>query len=276
MNMNEYQELAGRTSNTTSQEDKIMNAALGLAGETGEVVDIIKKWKYQGHKLDHKKIAEELGDILWYIAEMADGLEVDLEAIAEFNVHKLRQRYPKGFEKEKSINRKGIAETIKDILKGGTAKTETEILLEESMARIKAITNQEIEKETQETMVDIARELSYTKPISYPMAVESVNKLIQSELLKGKSIEEAMARLKKEHREIMKEIEFDKFTEETIKELAKETGIRIAGVGTGVDQGKVKIYVNTNNIAAVIEYLEQIGRIQPPWIKVEIENKCKI
>lgn len=104
--MTEYQRLAARTSNTTG-EDAICNGCLGLAGECGEVVDLYKKHRYQGHELDKEKMVEELGDVLWYVAEIANGLNVRLGTIARRNIDKLRRRYPEGFVAERSINREG-------------------------------------------------------------------------------------------------------------------------------------------------------------------------
>ena len=49
------------------QRDTLLNMALGLTGESGEIVDQIKKFAYQGHTLDKKEMTEELGDVLWYL-----------------------------------------------------------------------------------------------------------------------------------------------------------------------------------------------------------------
>ena len=83
----------------------LQNAALGLAGESGEVADMIKKVSFQGHQLDEKHLAEEIGDILWYCALAATGLGIDLDDIAQGNVDKLMKRYPQGFDQERSIHR---------------------------------------------------------------------------------------------------------------------------------------------------------------------------
>ena len=85
--------------------DKIENGLMGLNGEAGECIDILKKSKFQGHVLDKAKIIDELGDVLWYIAESVTGLEVTLEDIAQHNIEKLKARYPKGFEVGKSTHR---------------------------------------------------------------------------------------------------------------------------------------------------------------------------
>lgn len=105
MNFNEYQQLAQRTANMHGTVEKLMNAALGLAGESGEVADYVKKWAFQDHSFEGEKIIEEIGDILWYIAEAATALNITLESVAQYNIDKLRKRYPAGFNSERSINR---------------------------------------------------------------------------------------------------------------------------------------------------------------------------
>lgn len=107
----EYQELALRTASPRSTESEIAmltSAALGLAGESGEIADHVKKIVYHGHPLDEvtrDKIAKEIGDILWYCAIGSRGIGVDLGEIARMNVEKLRKRYPEGFTTEQSLNR---------------------------------------------------------------------------------------------------------------------------------------------------------------------------
>lgn len=106
MTGNEYQKLAMTTLNKEIPESELLiNAILGLSGETGEVADLIKKHKFQGHDLDEQKLIDELGDIAWYLAEAATALKVDLDTILERNIEKLKRRFPQGFDKEKSIHR---------------------------------------------------------------------------------------------------------------------------------------------------------------------------
>lgn len=105
MKMNEYQALAQRTANTKLPSDKIENGLLGLFGEGGECAETLKKHRHQGHKFDRDHMIEELGDVLWYCAELACGLGVTLEEVARRNIDKLRRRYPEGFDAERSINR---------------------------------------------------------------------------------------------------------------------------------------------------------------------------
>jgi len=105
MTLNEYQELAQRTCNTEGIFDKLVNGVLGLCGETGECSDLLKKHLYQGHEFDKSSMAKELGDVLWYIAEVVTGLGMTLEEIAAMNIEKLKARYPDGFEAERSLHR---------------------------------------------------------------------------------------------------------------------------------------------------------------------------
>lgn len=106
MQINEYQELAMRTLNPElSERDVLLNAAMGLCGEAGEVIDMMKKHLAQGHELDRDKFVDELGDVAWYLAEAATALGVDLESILQGNVDKLKARFPEGFASERSINR---------------------------------------------------------------------------------------------------------------------------------------------------------------------------
>lgn len=106
MDFNAYQELAQRTSNKKAGDmDKILNGVMGLNGEAGECIDIIKKHFFQGHELNKDELIDELGDVLWYIAETCEGLGVTMEEVAIRNIGKLRKRYPHGFEVGRSINR---------------------------------------------------------------------------------------------------------------------------------------------------------------------------
>ena len=106
MTINEYQKLAMTTLNPAlSQKDVLINGVMGLCGESGEAIDIVKKWLAQGHELDKEKLAKELGDICWYVAETATALDLSLEDIMAANIDKLRKRYPEGFDENRSRNR---------------------------------------------------------------------------------------------------------------------------------------------------------------------------
>ena len=106
MTINEYQKLAMTTLNPSlDRKDVLINGVMGLCGESGEAIDIVKKWLAQGHDLDRDKLAKELGDICWYLAETATALDLSLEDIMTANIEKLKQRYPEGFDTARSINR---------------------------------------------------------------------------------------------------------------------------------------------------------------------------
>ena len=89
----------------TDMRDRLVNAILGMCGETGEVSDILKKHIYQGHKLDIDKVREELGDVLWYVTLAAHAVGYTLGDVMRNNINKLNKRYPNGFEAERSVNR---------------------------------------------------------------------------------------------------------------------------------------------------------------------------
>ena len=106
MTINEYQKLAMTTLNPAlSEKDVLINGVMGLCGESGEAIDIVKKWLAQGHALDKEKLVKELGDICWYLAETATALGLSLEDIMVANIEKLRKRYPEGFDTHRSVNR---------------------------------------------------------------------------------------------------------------------------------------------------------------------------
>ena len=106
MTINEYQALAMTTLNPElSKKDVLINGVMGLCGESGEAIDIVKKHLHQGHGLDKEKLAKELGDIAWYLAETAWALDIPLEDILQGNIDKLKRRFPEGFSTERSIQR---------------------------------------------------------------------------------------------------------------------------------------------------------------------------
>ena len=106
MEVNEYQKLAMTTLNPAlNKRDVLINSVMGLCGESGEAIDIVKKWMAQGHELDRERLAKELGDIAWYLAEAATALDLSLEEILQANIEKLKKRYPEGVDETRSIDR---------------------------------------------------------------------------------------------------------------------------------------------------------------------------
>lgn len=106
MEANEYQKLAMQTKNPNIVgEELLINSVMGLCGESGEAIDLVKKHIFHGHELDREKLIGELGDVAWYLAECATALNISLSEILERNIEKLRARYPEGFSTEDSIAR---------------------------------------------------------------------------------------------------------------------------------------------------------------------------
>ena len=102
MELNEYQKLAMVTLNPAlRKKDVLINGVMGLCGESGEAIDIVKRWLAQGHELDKEKLKKELGDVAWYLAETAYALDIPLEDVLQGNIDKLRKRYPEGFSYER-------------------------------------------------------------------------------------------------------------------------------------------------------------------------------
>ena len=106
MSPNEYQVEALRTASGVNQTLPVeLNGVMGLAGESGECVDLMKKHLFQGHALDKEHLAKELGDVAWYLAVTAAAIGYDLETIFQMNIDKLRKRYPDGFDADRSQHR---------------------------------------------------------------------------------------------------------------------------------------------------------------------------
>lgn len=107
---NDYQRAAMRTASGMNYEDLrgeglLLNAVMGLNGEAGECIDVVKKHLFQGHDLDRDHLAEELGDVAWYLAVCCEALGKSLEEVLQGNIGKLKARYPEGFDKARSVNR---------------------------------------------------------------------------------------------------------------------------------------------------------------------------
>lgn len=106
MEANKFQEEAMRTFNKDlPKNEALAMVSMGLAGEAGEVVDELKKVLFHKKEFNKEKVKEELSDVLWYCAALAELLETNLETIFDINTAKLRKRYPQGFDPEKSNNR---------------------------------------------------------------------------------------------------------------------------------------------------------------------------
>ena len=101
MDNNQYLELSDRTckhingpETITPERYDLLHAILGIAGESGEIVDAVKKHVIYNKPLDIANMREEIGDIMWYIALACRTLDFDLGEILEENIAKLQKRYP--------------------------------------------------------------------------------------------------------------------------------------------------------------------------------------
>jgi NTP pyrophosphatase (non-canonical NTP hydrolase) len=110
-----YQQLAQLTENmdfasilgrlTEPRTIRLVHAAQGLSTEVGEFTDVLKKWVFYGRPVDEVNLEEELGDLMWYVAEAANALGADLGKIMATNIEKLRARYPDKFTEFDAQNR---------------------------------------------------------------------------------------------------------------------------------------------------------------------------
>lgn len=137
MNPNEYQKMAMRTNDgkdserlqsflikvdtvnrlaklegksTRVQSEELICGAMGLNGEAGEVVDLLKKYIFHGHKFVKEDLVKELGDVLWYVALICDSLGIPMEEVMEKNIKKLKERYPEGFTEKSKHKSKRLKE----------------------------------------------------------------------------------------------------------------------------------------------------------------------
>jgi NTP pyrophosphatase (non-canonical NTP hydrolase) len=105
MDIANYVQEVHRTLKEADTRDLLTISALGIAGESGEIVDLIKKVLYHEHELDSAKLCKEIGDLLWYLVLLCETTGLTLEQVMEANVEKLRKRYPEGFDVQRSQQR---------------------------------------------------------------------------------------------------------------------------------------------------------------------------
>lgn len=90
---------------TAGDKNLLLNGVMGLNGEAGECIDLVKKHLFQGHELDCDALLDELGDVLWYAAITCESIGITLDDVMAHNVEKLRKRYPDGFDAKRSVHR---------------------------------------------------------------------------------------------------------------------------------------------------------------------------
>ena len=103
MNIKEFQEVSKRTMKW--DEFSHLHCAMGVSGEAGEVVDIIKKSHFYNKPIDKNHLDEEIGDVMFYIVNLASCYGLDFETILENNFNKLSKRYPKGYNDKDAVTR---------------------------------------------------------------------------------------------------------------------------------------------------------------------------
>lgn len=98
MTFDEYQIASKRTMNPgLGHDEELTNYGLGVAGEAGEVVELVKKHVFHGKPMGVDALEKELGDVLYYVSALATTAGISLTTVAENNVAKLLARYPDGF-----------------------------------------------------------------------------------------------------------------------------------------------------------------------------------
>jgi len=113
MTFDDYQDKAASTRMKFDHtKDALMYLTVGLAGEVGEVAEHIKKFAYHDKELPAAEMVKELGDVLWYLSNLADTLGIDLATVADMNLAKLKARHPGGWSTKyaevKSSDRDGV------------------------------------------------------------------------------------------------------------------------------------------------------------------------
>lgn len=99
MTLEEFERAAARTANPKLNEsERLLDAAAGLAEESGEILGIVRKHVYQSRALEKDKLTIELGDALWCLTMTAQSAGISLEQVAAANLAKLNARYPEGYK----------------------------------------------------------------------------------------------------------------------------------------------------------------------------------
>jgi NTP pyrophosphatase (non-canonical NTP hydrolase) len=110
MNFDEYSKLAVKTASPLVYEKQLIHYTLGLVDEVGELASTVKKNIAYGNPLDVVNVKEELGDLMWFVANLMTLLEIDFEEVLEKNIKKLSVRYPNGFNSQDALVRNLQAE----------------------------------------------------------------------------------------------------------------------------------------------------------------------
>lgn len=98
--------IGGKLGDTEIDTGGVIYACLGLSGEVGETVDMIKKWIFHEKELDTEHLQKEIGDVMWYIACICYSFGYELDDIMQMNIDKHLKRYPNGFNTYDANHRK--------------------------------------------------------------------------------------------------------------------------------------------------------------------------
>lgn len=101
-----YRDHVNRTAGTRDQESSLTMGAMGLAGEAGEVCDLIKKVIFHKKTLDREKLKLECGDVRYYFELLLIATGLTMEEVEQANVEKLQKRYPNGFTIEDAARKR--------------------------------------------------------------------------------------------------------------------------------------------------------------------------
>ncbi len=101
MKFNEYQKAANRT--LLGKEQVLTNCALGLTGEAGEVANLVRRYAFQSNQLDRKQLIKEMGDVLWYLSQIAEWADIPFDEVADDNIKRLEARYPSNVNEQGQI-----------------------------------------------------------------------------------------------------------------------------------------------------------------------------
>lgn len=100
MNLNDYQKKALLTARGRAKHNEFFHLVLGLVGESGEIAEKVKKLVRDKNsdldEFDVEDLKKELGDVLWYVAVLADFFDLKLDDIAQANADKLASRQKRG------------------------------------------------------------------------------------------------------------------------------------------------------------------------------------
>jgi NTP pyrophosphatase (non-canonical NTP hydrolase) len=105
MNIEQYQKECKRTVPKDFRSRLLANMTLSLCEEAGEVASPIKKHIFHGHELNKEKIIEEMGDLMFYANNLMTLLDIEMTDVLDYNIKKISERYPNGFNEHDSINR---------------------------------------------------------------------------------------------------------------------------------------------------------------------------